>query len=135
MGGREHTRDGRRRPSARPVAPATTVLLLLAFTVVACASFLCARPAGPAVRAGDHPLAHAAPHTAHAGCVSPYDHPGCRGVAHVTPAVLPAPPPAVTVADRTGPAPVARTAGAGAVRPPGTLARAPDLHTLQVLRT
>ncbi|MEU3467030.1 hypothetical protein ABZ716_03840 [Streptomyces sp. NPDC006687] len=66
--------------------------------------------------------------------MSPYELPGCSPLSHVTPAVLPAPPPAVTAAP-PGPAPRALPAATGPVRPPGTLARAPDLHALQVLRT
>ncbi|MFD5421671.1 hypothetical protein ACFWJT_27015 [Streptomyces sp. NPDC127069] len=66
--------------------------------------------------------------------MSPYEAPGCSPLSHVTPAVLPAPPPAVTAA-RPGAAARALPAAPGPVRPPGTLARAPDLHALQVLRT
>ncbi|MFD9521383.1 hypothetical protein [Streptomyces sp. NPDC059979] len=67
-------------------------------------------------------------------CVSPHDRPGCSSLAHVTPGVLPVPPPAVTVAGGE-PSPAADATGTGRVRPPEPQARAPDLHALQVLRT
>lgn len=68
-------------------------------------------------------------------CVSPYDLPGCSPLAHVTPAVLPAPPPAVAL-PQEGAASAARpAAAAGPVRAHGTLARAPGPYVLQVLRT
>ncbi|MCX5196949.1 hypothetical protein OOK31_24150 [Streptomyces sp. NBC_00249] len=129
MGGRQHTRNGSRR---RPARRAAAFLLLFAFGVVAAAAFLCPRPAeAHPVRAG----AWAGADAAHAACVSPYDLPGCSGLSHVTPAVLPAPPPAVSAAGAAGPPAPVRRASGGPVRPPGTLARAPDLHALQVLRT
>ncbi|MEW1636409.1 hypothetical protein AB0469_20305 [Streptomyces sp. NPDC093801] len=147
MGGWENTRSGRHgRPARRGV-----LLLLLALGVAAGMGFLCVRgaAAGQGAGAAEGPVrAHAASgpyaghaahgpaagHAAHAACVSPYELPGCSPLSHVTPAVLPAPPPAVTAA-RPGPAPRALPAATGPVRPPGTLARAPDLHALQVLRT
>ncbi|MFD7834868.1 hypothetical protein ACFV5L_06685, partial [Streptomyces sp. NPDC059761] len=64
----------------------------------------------------------------------PDEPPGCSPFSHVAPGVLPAPPPAVTVPG-SAPDPVARAADGGPARPHGTLARAPDLHALQVLRT
>uniref|UniRef100_A0AAU2JMZ3 Uncharacterized protein n=1 Tax=Streptomyces sp. NBC_00049 TaxID=2903617 RepID=A0AAU2JMZ3_9ACTN len=67
-------------------------------------------------------------------CVSPYDLPGCSPLTHVTPGVLPAPAPEVTPAGGEPP-PVGGTAAAGPALPPEPLARAPDLHVLQVLRT
>ncbi|MCX5378660.1 hypothetical protein [Streptomyces sp. NBC_00091] len=124
MGGWEHTRSGRH---GRPLRRAS-LLLLIVFGVAAGVAFLCARPAAEPGRV------HAG-HGAHATCVSPYDLPGCSPLSHVTRAVLPAPPPAVAL-PRSGPAPAARPgSAAGPVRPPGTLARAPGLHVLQVLRT
>lgn len=82
-----------------------------------------------------HGTAHATAHgTAPAVCVSPYEPPGCSPLAHVPPAVLPVPPPAVTVTGG-GPVPSAQTTAAGRIWPPEALARAPDLHVLQVLRT
>lgn len=124
MGGWEHTRSGRHgRPRRRAV-----LVLLVAAGVAAGMAFLCVRPAPEPGRV------HAG-HGAHATCVSPYDLPGCSPLAHVTPAVLPAPPPAAAL-PRSGPVPAARPGTApGPVRPPGTLARAPGLHVLQVLRT
>ncbi|MCX4693636.1 hypothetical protein [Streptomyces sp. NBC_01408] len=141
MGGREHTRGG-----SREGVSARLGVLLMAFGVLAGAVFLCARPGEVHTAAGEpgHPAhsahaAHLAPlthdaHDAHVVCLSPYEPPGCSGLSHVTPGVLPVPPPAVAVG-RTGPVPAARPALAGRPRPAGTLARAPDLHALQVLRT
>ncbi|GHI89997.1 hypothetical protein [Streptomyces xanthophaeus] len=124
MGGWEHTQGGRRgRPAAR------RAVLLMAFGVLAGALFLCARPGG------SHAAATAAPgHDAHVVCLAPYELPGCSGLSHVTPGVLPVPPPAVDFV-RTGPVPDARPSRTTRPRPAGTLARAPDLHALQVLRT
>ncbi|MEU9419699.1 hypothetical protein [Streptomyces sp. NPDC048272] len=125
MGGRRHgKRGGHGAPAAR------RAVLLLAFGVLFGAVFLCGRAGVGHAR----PAAHDAPGAPHAVCVAPYELPGCAPHSHVTPAVLPAPPPAVTVS-QTGSAAVADLACAGPVRPPGTLARAPDLHALQVLRT
>lgn len=67
--------------------------------------------------------------------ICPYDRGDCGRFAHLSPAVLTAPPPAAPQAAtvtlthleppyRTGPSPRS-----------GALARAPDLHVLQVLRT
>ncbi|MFF5803417.1 hypothetical protein [Streptomyces sp. NPDC012746] len=129
MGGWERTKSGGRgRPAAR--ACPRGAALLLAFGVLLGALFLCARPGETHAPVRAAPAAHAP----HAVCDSPYDLPGCSSRTHVTPAVLPAPTPAVTVAD-AGPARPARPARTGTARPPGTLARAPDLHALQVLRT
>ncbi|MFG2876011.1 hypothetical protein ACGFYU_13555 [Streptomyces sp. NPDC048337] len=127
MGGRQDTQRGRRvRPGLlRAVLPA-------AFGVLVGVLLLCARPGEPHAPAA---LQAAAAHgPAHAVCVSPYDLPGCSPLAHTIPGVLPVPPPAVTVAGGD-PLPAARAGADGRIRPPGTLARAPDLHVLQVLRT
>ncbi|APU40048.1 hypothetical protein [Streptomyces sp. TN58] len=124
MGGRQYTQRGRRARSAVRRAVVLTVL-----GVLAGALFLCARTGEP--HASSEVRAHG---TEHAVCVSPYDPPGCSPLAHVTPAELPVPPPAVTVADG-GALPAARATAAGRLRPPEPLARAPDLHALQVLRT
>ncbi|MET9573579.1 hypothetical protein ACFYNW_08055 [Streptomyces virginiae] len=102
------------------------------------ALFLCARSGDPDVssEARAPGAAYRATHGAErAVCVAPYDLPGCSPLAHVTPAVLPVPPPAVTVTGGGGPLPCAPTRAAGRIRPPEPLARAPDLHVLQVLRT
>ncbi|MEU6299726.1 hypothetical protein [Streptomyces erythrochromogenes] len=136
MGGREYAQLGRRGRSALRRAVLLTVL-----GVLAGALFLCARSGEPhsvstadAASTADASAEARAHGTAHAVCVSPYDLPGCSPLAHVTPAVLPVPPPAVTVpGGRTPPGTV--TAQTGRVRPPEALARAPDLHVLQVLRT
>ncbi|MFD8143838.1 hypothetical protein [Streptomyces sp. NPDC059708] len=135
MGGWEHTRSGRHGRPARRGA----LLLLLVLGVAAGMGFLCVRGGAdvPGARAAEGPVrAYAAhgPYDAHATCVAPHELPGCSPLSHVTPAVLPAPPPAVAAAP-PGPAPRALPAATGPVRPPGTLARAPDLHALQVLRT
>ncbi|KOU69732.1 MULTISPECIES: hypothetical protein [Streptomyces] len=138
MGGRQYTQRGRRGRSVLRRAVVLTVL-----GVLAGALFLCARSGDPhsastsastsvsASAAAAEARAHG---TEHAVCVSPYDLPGCSPLAHVTPAVLPVPPPAVTVTGG-GPLPCAHASAAGRIRPPGPLARAPDLHVLQVLRT
>ncbi|MFE2128150.1 hypothetical protein [Streptomyces amritsarensis] len=124
MGGREYAQRGRRGRSALRRAVVLAVLGALAGAL-----FLCARPGG------SHSASEARAHgAAHAVCVSPYDLPGCTPLAHVTAAVLPVPPPAVTVPGGGAP-PAAQPAAAGRIRPPEALARAPDLHVLQVLRT
>ncbi|MFE2273588.1 hypothetical protein ACFXB4_30675 [Streptomyces lavendulae] len=130
MGGWEHTRSG---SHGRPVRRAA-LLLLISFGVAAGVAFLCARPAAAHA---PHPGGSGArsAHAAHAACVSPYDLPGCSPLAHVTPAVLPAPPPAVALPQDRVAAAVRPAAAAGPVRPDGTLARAPGRYALQVLRT
>ncbi|WP_406182422.1 hypothetical protein [Streptomyces sp. NBC_01006] len=134
MGGREHIRRGRigRRVRRRAV-------IVVALSVLFGALFLCVRPgephAGNAASAGATGAAITpATQTARAVCVAPDEPPGCSPFSHVAPGVLPAPPPAVTVPG-SAPDPVARAADGGPARPHGTLARAPDLHALQVLRT
>ncbi|MER5870589.1 hypothetical protein [Streptomyces sp. NPDC002044] len=123
MGGREHTRAGRQ---VRPVP--RRAFLLTALGLLVGALFLCARP-------GEVSVPGAAPeHGTHAVCTSPYELPGCSPLAHVVPAVLPVPPPAV-VLHAGGPPAAPAAAARGLVRPPRALARAPDLHALQVLRT
>ncbi|WP_328621652.1 hypothetical protein [Streptomyces sp. NBC_00354] len=122
-------------------------VITVALCVLLGALFLCVRPGEPhAVTAVSGATAATAPagvsavrgpaggHGTRAVCVSPDEPPGCSPFSHVAPGVLPAPPPAVTVAD-SAPDPVGRAAGGGPARPHGTLARAPDLHALQVLRT
>ncbi|OLZ68727.1 hypothetical protein AVW11_11980 [Streptomyces amritsarensis] len=128
MGGREYAQRGRRGRSALRRAVVLAVLGALAGAL-----FLCARPGGShsASVSASEARAHGA---AHAVCVSPYDLPGCTPLAHVTAAVLPVPPPAVTVPGGGAP-PAAQPAAVGRIRPPEALARAPDLHVLQVLRT
>lgn len=128
MGDRQYTQRGRRgRPGLR------RAVLLTVLGVLAGVVFLCARSGEPHVRPGAYAGGQEDPR-AHAVCASPYDLPGCSPLTHVIPGVLPVPPPAVTVAGGE-PSPAAGAAGAGRVRPPGPLARAPDLHALQVLRT
>ncbi|MFD5512387.1 hypothetical protein ACFWIB_32105 [Streptomyces sp. NPDC127051] len=117
-------------------------MIAVALSVLFGALFLCVRPgephagtAGTAGRAGATGAAITpATQTARAVCVAPDEPPGCSPFSHVAPGVLPAPPPAVTVPG-SAPDPVARAADGGPARPHGTLARAPDLHALQVLRT
>ncbi|MET9961474.1 hypothetical protein ABZ128_20865 [Streptomyces sp. NPDC006326] len=133
MGGGEHTRRGRnRRPAARRALTAVVLSVLLG------ALFLCLRPGEPhqadaqTARADrSAPTAPTAP--ARVVCVSPDRQPGCSPFSHVTPGVLPVPPPAVTVPGAAA-APVPRAADPRPGRPPAALARAPDLHALQVLR-
>ncbi|MEW2417943.1 hypothetical protein AB0953_30150 [Streptomyces sp. NPDC046866] len=135
----------------RRAAPA----LVLALSVLLGALLLCVRPGEPhsvaaAVRgklggrAVEHgpgqtraagPARPALPSGPHAVCAAPGELPGCSPFSHVTPGVLPAPPPALPVTAAAG-GPVARPAdGAGRLRPDDAPARAPDLHALQVLRS
>ncbi|MFK0045409.1 hypothetical protein ACIQU4_15045 [Streptomyces sp. NPDC090741] len=136
MGGWEHIRRGRigRRVRRRAV-------IVVALSVLFGALFLCVRPgephagsAGSAWAAGTAGAAITPATAARAVCVAPDEPPGCSPFSHVAPGVLPAPPPAVTVPG-SAPDPVARAADGGPARTHGTLARAPDLHALQVLRT
>lgn len=117
----------------------------MAFGMLAGALFLCARPAAGTGHSGTgssatgraaaaHTPAHPAGGTERVFCVSPHDLPGCSPLSHVTPGVLPAPPPAVAGTGGAHAA-AARDSGEGRVRPPSALARGPDLHALQVLRT
>ncbi|MEV6678022.1 hypothetical protein AB0N09_14315 [Streptomyces erythrochromogenes] len=142
MGGREYTQRGRQGRSALRRAVLLTVL-----GVLAGALFLCARSGEPHSTAASATVSASASTTvsasasearahgtAHTACVSPYDLPGCSPLAHVTPAVLPVPPPAVTVPGGGSQA-AAHATAAGRTRPPEVPARAPDLHVLQVLRT
>ncbi|MBW5483704.1 hypothetical protein [Streptomyces bambusae] len=96
------------------------------------ALFLCVRTAGggESLTAAAHPPGHSSSAAAY---VCPGDLPGCSPFAHVAPGVLPVPPP-VVLPPRAEPPPHAVAEAAGAIRPPGALARAPDLHVLQVLR-
>lgn len=131
MGGRQHTRGGRHtRPGLLRAVLLTAYggLVGVLIGVLAGVLLFCARPGEPHA-----PTAVQAHGPAHAVCVSPYDLPGCSPLAHVMPGLLPVPPPAVTVAGGEPP-PVAAHGGPGRVRAPLALARAPDLHVLQVLR-
>ncbi|MFI1645839.1 hypothetical protein ACH4XT_02700 [Streptomyces avidinii] len=132
MGGRQHTRSGRRgRPGLR------RAVLLTVFGVLAGALLLCARSGeshAPPPPAGNRVVAQGHGAAAQVVCVSPYDLPGCSPLARVTPGVPPVPPPAVTVAGGGLPS-TAPLASPGLIRTAGPPARAPDLHALQVLRT
>ncbi|MCX5608239.1 MULTISPECIES: hypothetical protein [unclassified Streptomyces] len=136
MGGRQHTRGGRHTRPGLPRAVLLTAygglvggLVGVLIGVLAGVLLFCARPGEPHA-----PTAVQAHEPTHAVCVSPHDLPGCSPLAHVMPGLLPVPPPAVTVAGGEPP-PVAATGGPGRIRAPLALARAPDLHVLQVLRT
>ncbi|MFI1154282.1 MULTISPECIES: hypothetical protein [Streptomyces] len=130
MGGREHIRRGRIGRHVRRRA-----VIAVALSVLFGALFLCVRPGEPhAGTAGAADTAKTPATAARAVCVAPDEPPGCSPFSHVAPGVLPAPPPAVTVPG-SAPDPVVRAVGGGPARPHGTLARAPDLHALQVLRT
>ncbi|EDX26998.1 hypothetical protein SSAG_06789 [Streptomyces sp. Mg1] len=146
MGGWERTKRTRSGGRGRPVPRACSrrAALLLAFGVLLGALFLCARPGETHAPA---PLTATAPGrtTVRSGrsarparrtpSATPRTTlPGCSPRAHLTPAVLPAPAPAVAVPDAAAALP-ALPARTGALRPPGPPARAPDLHALQVLRT
>ncbi|MEU6863609.1 hypothetical protein ABZ924_10090 [Streptomyces sp. NPDC046876] len=133
---------------AAPAAALSAFSALSALSVLLGALLLlCARPGeahavaaaavrGPAAAAPavDH-AASRTPAGPHAVCAAPGELPGCSPFSHVTPGVLPAPPPAVPVTGAAG-SPVARPAdGAGPLRAHDAPARAPDLHALQVLRS
>ncbi|MFE3790053.1 hypothetical protein [Streptomyces goshikiensis] len=137
MGGWERTKRTRSGGRGRPVPRACSrrAALLLAFGVLLGALFLCARPGETHAPAPEPAAATAgAAGAPHAVCDSPHDLPGCSPRTHLTPAVLPAPAPAVAVPDAAAALP-ALPARTGALQPPGPPARAPDLHALQVLRT
>ncbi|MFD7257061.1 hypothetical protein [Streptomyces sp. NPDC059874] len=124
MGGRQYTQRGRQgRPPLRRAVRLTAFWGLVGALVGVL--FLCSRPGG------DGRVVEA---RAHAVCASPHDLPGCSPLAHATAGVLPASQPAAVPAGGEPAAP-ARAVGAGSTRPPEPLARAPDLHVLQVLRT
>ncbi|MFB6821684.1 hypothetical protein ACFCXA_08855 [Streptomyces virginiae] len=131
MGGRQHTRSGRRgRPGLR------RAVLLVVFGVLSGVLLLCARSGeshapDPGARVRVEAGAGA---PAQAVCVSPYDLPGCSPLTRVTPGVLPVPPPAVT-GSMGAPAPAAMVSGASRIPLYGAPPRAPDLYALQVLRT
>jgi hypothetical protein len=141
MGG---SRTDRLSRTARPTALLSAVATLLG------ALFICLGPAGthhgkPSPRAhgpGATAAAEAgtpartAAHTATAySC--PYDDGGCGLLPVLSPAVLTVPPPQLDAPLEAGaalphPGPAADAGGRGRS---GVLARAPDLHVLQVLRT
>ncbi|MFE5769180.1 hypothetical protein ACFQ7O_12570 [Streptomyces sp. NPDC056485] len=130
MGGREHIRRGRIGRHVRRRA-----VIAVALSVLFGALFLCVRPGEPHAGTAGAAVTAAAPATAaRAVCVAPDEPPGCSPFSHVAPGVLPAPPPAQAVPG-SAPDPVVRAARGGPARPHGALARAPDLHALQVLRT
>ncbi|MEV6581694.1 hypothetical protein AB0M92_26430 [Streptomyces sp. NPDC051582] len=137
MGGREHIRRGRIGRHVRRRA-----VIAVALSVLFGALFLCVRPGEPHAGATTGTAAVTTAGTAtpaadtgtRAVCVAPDEPPGCSPFSHVAPGVLPAPPPAVTV-PVSAPDHVGRAAGGGPARTHAALARAPDLHALQVLRT
>ncbi|WP_328970685.1 hypothetical protein [Streptomyces sp. NBC_00239] len=133
MGGRDHI--GHRRV-VRPVALACALATLVA------ALFLCARPVAGHGTGSDraatavlsHPSSPSSPSSpGHGAYDCPGGMPGCSGFVHGTPAVLTVPLPAAPAAGPPAPVPMPRPVSR--VLPPQPLARAPDLHVLQVLRT
>ncbi|MEV6687721.1 hypothetical protein AB0N28_20660 [Streptomyces sp. NPDC051130] len=158
MGGGKHTQlGGHTGPPHRRAVPSAALTVLTAALALGVllwgAVFPCAGAAGshgprtavaqtqgrgpwqahaPAGEAAH--VAEAAYGSVHVDCVAPYELPGCSPRSDTPPAVLPVPPTALAAAGAGAPAAV-RPACAGPVRAPGTLARAPDLHALQVLRT
>lgn len=141
MGG---TRTYRLSRTARPTA------LLSAVATLVGALFICLGPAGThhdkpsfgthgpgasaAAGLGAPDGAGAFPATAYS---CPYDDGGCGLLPVLSPAVLTAPPPQLDAPLEAGaPLPHLRPAAApGGQGRSGVLARAPDLHVLQVLRT
>ncbi|MFJ9027358.1 hypothetical protein ACIRQP_02295 [Streptomyces sp. NPDC102274] len=65
----------------------------------------------------------------------PYDNGDCGLFPRQSPAVLTVPPPAIPLAGDVQPAHLEPPCPTGQVPRSGALARAPDLHVLQVLRT
>ncbi|GGT45486.1 hypothetical protein GCM10010271_56750 [Streptomyces kurssanovii] len=143
MGG---SRTDRLSRTARPTALLSAVATLLG------ALFICLGPAGthhgkPSPRAhgpgataaeAGTPTASARTATPTATAYScPYDDGGCGLLPVLSPAVLTVPPPQLDAPLEAGaplphPGPAADAGGRGRS---GVLARAPDLHVLQVLRT
>ncbi|ATW48163.1 hypothetical protein ACWGJT_22005 [Streptomyces xantholiticus] len=123
MGG---SRTYRHSHTARPTALLSAVATLLG------ALFICLGPAGPhhdtAARSAYEPST-----TTVYSC--PYDDGHCGLLPVLGPAVLTAPPLDATPAAGTTPPHPGPTADAGRPDRSGVLARAPDLHVLQVLRT
>lgn len=164
MGGWKHTELGGHsgpspRRAARSGAPAAVAAALALGVLLWGAAFPCAgnlaahgfraavsrahHPAHSTARGVEHgaarsPARASAPRPvrdpAHADCVAPSELPGCSPRSDTPLAVLPVPPSALAAVG-AGAVVGARPACAGPVRAPGTLARAPDLHALQVLRT
>ncbi|MFJ3923888.1 hypothetical protein [Streptomyces sp. NPDC090022] len=137
MGGRQHTQHGRHGRTVARRAALLCALGTLLGALILCGRMGAGTEAGPGPVSGTGEAAHTAAafrHAGHAAYVCPGDLPGCSPFAHATPGVLPVPPPAVLpVAGE--PPPAAAADPDGRIRPPRALARAPDLHVLQVLRT
>ncbi|MEU6891907.1 hypothetical protein ABZ934_08895 [Streptomyces sp. NPDC046557] len=160
LGGHTGPPPRRAARSAAPVAVAAVLALgvLLWGAVFPCAGSPVAHGPRTAVAQAHHPARYPAHHPAHdpaygtayataygaayrpvhgpahADCGAPYELPGCAPRSDAPPAVPPVPPSALAAVG-AGAVVTARPACAGPVRAAGTLARAPDLHALQVLRT
>ncbi|GHB38098.1 hypothetical protein GCM10010347_04270 [Streptomyces cirratus] len=154
MGGRKHTElGGHTGPPPRRAAPSAALTALAAALALGVLLWGTAFPCAGGVRSHVSPTAVAAAGAheparggaydpargqthgpAHAGCVAPHELPGCSPRSDTPPAVLPVPPSALAAVG-AGAVVAVRPAHAGPVRAPGALARAPDLHALQVLRT
>ncbi|MER8072572.1 hypothetical protein ABTZ59_30245 [Streptomyces sp. NPDC094034] len=130
---------------ARPTALLSAVATLLA------ALFLCLgpdpggtgvhHPDGPATAANGAAYGPVAETSvadraeAEARYTCPYDKGDCGLFPHQSPAVLTVPPPATPFAGQVQPPHLEPPYPTGQVPRSGALARAPDLHVLQVLRT
>ncbi|MEU0371175.1 hypothetical protein ABZ070_13095 [Streptomyces sp. NPDC006283] len=124
MGG---SRTDRLSRTARPTALLSAVATLLG------ALFICLGPAGPHHSGETAFQAHQPGSPSVYSC--PYDDGGCGMLPVLSPAVLTAPPLDAPVAAGTRPPYPDLPASAGGPDRSGVLARAPDLHVLQVLRT
>ncbi|WP_251021649.1 hypothetical protein [Streptomyces sp. ISL-98] len=110
--------------------------LLSAVATLLVALFVCLGAAAAEPRAHhDAAAAYSAapPAPGAAAYICPYDSQHCGAFAHLSPAVLTAPPPATPVAAE--PLHFAPPAPANPVRGAGALPRAPGRHALQVMRT
>ncbi|MFF3287351.1 hypothetical protein [Streptomyces sp. NPDC003023] len=123
MGG---SRPGRLSGAKRPTALLSAVATLLG------ALFVCLGPARPHHGTTAHSPYESATTTAYS---CPYDDGGCGLLPVLSPAVLTVPPPDAPLEADARPLYAGRAADVGRQNRSGALARAPDLHVLQVLRT
>ncbi|MFE7772459.1 hypothetical protein ACFU5O_00855 [Streptomyces sp. NPDC057445] len=134
MGGPRRSRIAR---IARPVALGSAVATLLAALFICPGGLAAAGPGSGTVHAGGSHGITTAPRAAvgTSEFICPYDRGDCGLLPHLTQAVLTAPPQDGPVSGAQ-PSPGAATGHrTGQVPRTGALARAPDLHVLQVLRT
>ncbi|MFD7440827.1 hypothetical protein [Streptomyces sp. NPDC059909] len=133
MGGPRHKRIVR---IARPTALVSAVATLLATLFICLGGRADARTEAGLDHADGHTAITAAPSAqVRAEYTCPYDRGDCGLFPHLSPAVLTAPPVDGPVDGATPPPVPAPAHDAGPAPRTGALARAPDLHVLQVLRT